>query len=98
MDKILKKMEKILQELAKTGQNFIRWGGHPPPPKSIPGEHTQQVLEPNSPIIRLIWDFESLKRIIKGTSCDCAEPSSEVWIKFMLSVKSSIGGIIPPFE
>ena len=75
----LKKLETDGQNLEKNGKNLARigknWskfhpvGGPPPPPKSIPGEHTQQVLEPNSPIIRLIWDFESLKRIIKGTSC-----------------------------
>ena len=40
MDKILKKLEKIFKELAKIGQNFVRWGGPGPPrppPKSIPG-------------------------------------------------------------
>ena len=40
MDKILKKLEKIFKELAKIGQNFVRWGGQAPPPKSIPDGDT----------------------------------------------------------
>ena len=39
MDKILKKLEKVFKELAKIGQNFVRWGGGGcPPPKSIPAQ------------------------------------------------------------
>ena len=33
----MKKLEKIFKKLDKKGQNFIRWGGPGPPPKSIPG-------------------------------------------------------------